>query len=81
MLLIPRGEGRGTILLGLFGLLGPGIGPDTVPGNLARGGAQRKPLAKVWPGLMVATAPRRALSVIPRTCFGCPSTAEGSAHG
>jgi hypothetical protein len=83
-MLIPRGGGRGTILLGLMGLMGlwgrlglwgPGIAAFPDP---ARGDAAREPRAAHWPGLSIAL--RGGLSSIPRIGFRRRWTAEVSAH-
>jgi hypothetical protein len=84
-MLFPRGEGRGTILLGLLrllGLLGPGIGAfsDTRPG-VARDLAQKTPPAAGRSGRMAAIVARKALSATPRMRLWRPPGGEVRAHG
>jgi hypothetical protein len=87
-MLIRRGRGKGTLLLGR---LDPGdrwnpgdpLNPiaDTVPGDGARGLPRKRSLAEDRPGLKVAIALRDGLRTLPRTRFRRPSTAGVSDHG
>jgi hypothetical protein len=86
-MLIRRGRGRGTLLLGRLDLLepwdpwdpwDPGIA-NTVPGDGARGLLRKRSLAQDRPGLKVAIALRGGLPPLPRIRFRRP--AGVSDHG
>ena len=82
-MLILRGGGRGTILLGLLGQLGRANGafPDIPPADVARDLAHKAPLAGDWPGRTVAIALQSGLGAIPLMRSWRPPGGEVRAHG